>query len=887
MDATIMELEPLSEAAALEYIDPDGDSGDMRRLSWIVETAGLAELPLYLQITRQLSDHNRLDHLTGDGAPMKVDTRTRDRDRSELRLRLLDTWMEALFDGHLMAAVSLNRDEREAAVEWLSALACIGLKADTIDLKFDDYYTSKSSNKTSATQTPRYEAIDKEIQCLIKKKLPRRHLDIRLAVNWGDRLGLVEAHGDGLRFPHSIMQAYLGSRFMQTALEDPKFQKDVKAALEKPGRELLIALVLYSRSKADRKVPARRELVAASAEPPPATAVEVFAAADTPAAAEAPTTTATTAVVATAAITPHSTAAAPPSGNGQPTESEQATAPAGTAGAPHTTTKGICSDVRSIRNVLTRSAGKAQDEVKKLDLYAAALEIDSFLDESRHDFIAHCVGTRWGYIRGGEQRTLDEAKLGLVYRFGDAARAIARRRDRGQDLPEPAYGELLEMGCVESSYPIRLAIAGEIGRGGDPAFRVLHKRSGDKSAAPWTAAAWPGKSANGKKGKKLSANGRNEHKEPDQAIQHADDGKRILQGRTLCAWLAPQLVGSVSDCSKEAQEELARWLGRVGRTDPGRGKGHFPISLEIALAQGFKCAANRRGPHRHGLSETGFYLSEQALEMLQETRFWFSQLTLIQALCLWELQKPGVRRDDNASTRPNGDPRGRNRGRHQPGSDPEATVRRWLEVAGSREHPFVKEAGQLAVLALKTGHPERFLWMDESGVVSSVGSRATQVANGRTPRVWIPPSSGWAALDPRAQQLVADVLLVLNLAERGQQSERIEQRLKRVDGDELPPCLTENRDPLDPRRTVGGLDTEPGNNCLDGCPFGLCPYPPDGLQPYRSELSEAFCRGQQTLLSKGLTAPWQTILRTDLKRFWAGMAKRARGESTAKDAARS
>ncbi len=53
-DATIMELEPLSEEAALEYIDPGQSSADARWLDWIVETAGLTELPLYLQITRQL-----------------------------------------------------------------------------------------------------------------------------------------------------------------------------------------------------------------------------------------------------------------------------------------------------------------------------------------------------------------------------------------------------------------------------------------------------------------------------------------------------------------------------------------------------------------------------------------------------------------------------------------------------------------------------------------------------------------------------------------------------------------------------------------------------------------------------------------------------------------
>ena len=46
-----------------------------------------------------------------------------------------------------MAAVPLNRKEREAAVEWLSALACIGLKADTIEVKFGDHYEGEQTDK--------------------------------------------------------------------------------------------------------------------------------------------------------------------------------------------------------------------------------------------------------------------------------------------------------------------------------------------------------------------------------------------------------------------------------------------------------------------------------------------------------------------------------------------------------------------------------------------------------------------------------------------------------------------------------------------------------------------------------------------------------------------
>jgi hypothetical protein len=218
-----MELEPLSEEAALEYIDPSQNSSDARWLDWLVETAGLTELPLYLQITRQLSRRGRLDYLSTDRSA-QVDMRSMD--RSKLRLYLLTTWMKALFDGHLMSAVPLNRKEREAAVEWLSALACVGLLGDTIDVKYEDYYKGKPARQLKSNQPPKYEKIDNEIRSFLKEKLPRRHLDIRLAVTWGDRLNLVEAHGEGLRFPHSIMQAYLASRFMSTALRDSQFRQD-------------------------------------------------------------------------------------------------------------------------------------------------------------------------------------------------------------------------------------------------------------------------------------------------------------------------------------------------------------------------------------------------------------------------------------------------------------------------------------------------------------------------------------------------------------------------------------------------------------------------------------------------------------------------------------
>jgi hypothetical protein len=52
------------------------------------------------------------------------------------------------------------------------------------------------------------------------------------------------------------------------------------------------------------------------------------------------------------------------------------------------------------------------------------------------------------------------------------------------------------------------------------------------------------------------------------------------------------------------------------------------------------------------------------------------------------------------------------------------------------------------------------------------------------------------------------------------------------------------------------------------------------VQSYRAELSDAFCRRQQTLLGRSelrrKSAPWQGALPSDLRRFWHDMALRAR-----------
>jgi hypothetical protein len=799
IEAAIIEMEPLSEEAALDYIQQDSPHQDEHRLDWIVETADVAETPLYLQITRELHRAELLGRVSATDDGEQLDTRSVD--RAALRLRLLDTWMNALVRGRFRSGLALSRQDRAATVEQLSALACIGLKQDSLYVRFDELTPPKIAPQpgTGPTDTGKEQGATSQddansgppsarsdppppprlsLSDELGRRLERlgRPFDIRLAAIWGTELGLVEAQGDGVRFPHSIMQAYLGSRLIDVAMADEEY---CRAALKDPGREVLIALVMRSRVNAGT-VPTD-EVTLAEATPRPG-AVEPW------------------------------------------------------------------------RDVLLAAAGPPQSDVKALNLYAAALEIDSVGNTPAHDRIATELERRWPELRARDQRTLEEAKLNLVRRFGGAARTIASKR---RDVPgyhaKPAYAQLCAIGRCERSYAVRLAAAHAIGGGGDDAFDAL----GDMPRPPdeqWAAGA-------GRRREERTAPGRQESARPVE--EQVEEENRRWRQQVMQAWLAPLLVGSVTRRRQDAQANLDQWLQLVGKDLRGGVRG-LPISLEVALAQGFKYAANRRRRHPNTRPEAQAYLAEQAGEMLKRVRFWFSRLTLMHALCMWSLPDG-----------PGGPPA---QGRR---SDPRAMVQQWMELPGGEpEHPFVAEARRLTVWALETRQPERFIWIDESGIIGRVGSRTASSDVRRWHNLWIPPSTGWTTLHRRAQQLVADVLLLLNLAERGERPADRERRLERINRNDLPPCLAGDRSPLDPTRTVEMAPaSQLGSNCKDGCPFRLCPYPPKGEQPYRIGLSEAFCRRQQTLLDKRLgawgTAPWQAALPAELKRFWQQMGQRA------------
>jgi hypothetical protein len=846
MDATIHELEPLSKDAALAYVAEAGPTEDERRLSWIVETADVADSPLYLQITKDIYHLDLLDQIATRQAEVLG---TPGDDPSKLRVRLLQTWQQAMIRGDLRPEVPLRPEERAAALAWLSALACVGLKNDSLEVGLD-----------SVVEGPLYDEVMKRLAKIDGRNGSKLSLvDQRLAAAWGARLRLVEPLASLVRFQHSLIQAFLGSQLMDAALRDPDYVTEALRGSNNagPGREFLIALVLHSRSKLIQENPAQPsgtldssaynagavcyQLAKAAGDRHDNKALDIYAAA-----------------MEISCIAPDHRRVVAGTNGGRKGVLQLASEAAVRIGNCRPQDRPAASGVPASR-VTAEPPGTNARRAKSRSPIKLPHKIS-------HINLAKKIQDQWPDIRSEDPQTLEEAKLGLVCRFGEALHTLTGRpHDCRGGL---GYAQLYEICLRESSYRIRLAAAQEIGRGGAVAFHEVE----EKLAPPGQGGAEPPGSRNGRQWYS--------HVRPGRTVYAASANGEAQWAQQVSAWLAPLLVSSIGAAGgdrgpesayEDAKQYLKRWCARVPQA--GRGGGSLTVSQEIALAQGFKYAANRRYGQVHSQPAVLGHLQEEALEMLKHARYWFSQLTLIQALCLWEIQTSGStsgRRSWN----------------------PDAIVNHWLEEIHSQQardgrgnrriHPFVAAAAVLATRALETGHPERFLWMDESDLVTRVGSsQEVTDAQARRHEQWIQPSMGWSGLDRRAQQLVADVLLLLNLAERGEQPGKIEQWLGRANKDILPPCIRRDRLALKPDRTVGtAAGNPPGSSCLDGCPVVLCPYPPKGQQPHRAELSEAFCRHQYMLVRRARirrsTARWQGLPRSQMRTFWSQMANRAR-----------
>ncbi|MDG9677712.1 hypothetical protein [Micromonospora sp. DH14] len=484
----------------------------------------------------------------------------------------------------------------------------------------------------------------------------------------------------------------------------------------------------------------------------------------------------------------------------------------------------------------------------RLEMYATAVEIDTSAPVPDHDRLVADIAQRWSEFQENEapDRPLDEAKLTLIRRWGDAARLVGDQRRRGGPAIRPdelsSYLTLFGLALREGSYRVRLAAVREIGLGGRDAAAALRKIGGPVPRIP------------------------------HEGDTHAGSDRELQ----LRGWLVPLLyLSTVRDtegptaAADETAAHLAAWLRELAAYD-ATGQRRLGIASEIALAQGFRFAANIRHLPVGRRDADRSFLVEKAEFALRHSRYWYSQLALIQALTLLALPM------DPGEPLPS----------HGHGASPFGLVQHWLRIAGSEvpgrgqctAHPFLLETGRLCTTALATRQPERYCWVDEGETASRVGSCSPSVDVRRIQSLWIPDSMGWSVLVPRAERLLADVMLMSNLADRGSTQAEREERLHRADRCEVPPCLTTDRSAMEPERTVHATEGRtPGASCLDDCEFRLCPLPAKG-EPLPHKMDQNFCARQADLATFRFAlkarAPWQSVPRPGMRRFWRAMSRR-------------
>ncbi len=274
LNAPIIELEPLGEAAALDFLTLSATDSERRVLSRLVQVAEAAESPMYLHMIHELDQQNKWRALApGEEWSTQVGQTLNDvgaqkvaMDRIGLRLRVLNDWKECLLDGHFMQDYALDRTLRERTVIVLSALACVGLARARLDVKFDDLvsleddgnrrYAPQVVGDAVATQLRRdLEELDKkESEKRLAKLHPRgvcaagdsaqstdsmlTRVNLRdeciLAATFGSELGIVQARGEAVRFQHSIIQSFLGTRYLAAVLSDRRYSTEAFWTL-RPG----------------------------------------------------------------------------------------------------------------------------------------------------------------------------------------------------------------------------------------------------------------------------------------------------------------------------------------------------------------------------------------------------------------------------------------------------------------------------------------------------------------------------------------------------------------------------------------------------------------------------------------------------------------------------
>ncbi|HEY0698709.1 MAG TPA: hypothetical protein VGD43_12980, partial [Micromonospora sp.] len=196
MSAITVPLEPLGMGPALRFVLDDREAAHVRtRVAQLAEAVDAVDSPLLLRIIHDLARIDRLgdpDDQTGEA------TRP---DRPVARLSLLDTWLDALVDGHLYEDFTHDRRERESMVEVLSALACLGMSRRSAVVTFAELRGPSDDGWTG----PVYPGIRGRLKDRLDAIGVWRLDDpdtLDLAAVAGGEMNLVRAERGGVRFQH-------------------------------------------------------------------------------------------------------------------------------------------------------------------------------------------------------------------------------------------------------------------------------------------------------------------------------------------------------------------------------------------------------------------------------------------------------------------------------------------------------------------------------------------------------------------------------------------------------------------------------------------------------------------------------------------------------------
>jgi hypothetical protein len=257
------------------------------------------------------------------------------------------------------------------------------------------------------------------------------------------------------------------------------------------------------------------------------------------------------------------------------------------------------------------------------------------------------------------------------------------------------------------------------------------------------------------------------------------------------------------------------------------------IGVEASLAQGLKYAADRPGAEildQFLFPRTSSGQPEPSF--CAQTVFWYSKVNALQAAARRAISLAAAG--------------GKAR-------DLTAISEHLYEEAKVAGHPFVKETARLCRRAVSLARRSLLedarscIWHDEAEEVRSSGTR----------------------LSAAASQLLADIVLVLNMNEQGRSDGR--RPGDPVDSfgtaTTLPACMSayDSRE-----RLLSREDACPG---APACAFKLCGYRPElaHTHAYRG-LSAAFCRHQRDVALRRPPLTWQPRLApSELQRFWAEM----------------